>query len=223
MADEQEALQRENRRLRAEHRALRAENERFSRRVAALEARVAELTQLLEEARRAGKQQAAPSRVGRPRRIPSRPAARRVIRALLVWPPAHVDETIHVPLGGCPHCGGPVDDRREHEQFVTDLPPVRPQVRRYLTESGYCRRCGRRIHGRHPDQISAATGAAGSQVGPHVVALAAALKHGLGVPSRKVAGVLFRDRLADWRPGGLVVGLLHCLGHGLCHSAKPGS
>lgn len=42
----------------------------------------------------------------------------------------------------------------------------------------------------HPDQISLATGAAGSQVGPHVVALAAALKHGFGVPYRKVARVL---------------------------------
>ncbi len=128
MADEQEALRRENRRLRAENRELRAY-------------RLA---------------------------------------------PAHVDETIRVPLGSCPYCGGPVDERRQHEQFVTDVPPVRPYVRRYVTESGYCPRCRHRVRSRHPDQISLATGAAGAQLGPHVVAFAAALKHAFGVPYRKV-------------------------------------
>lgn len=197
MADELEALRRENRRLRTETRRLRAENgdlraenERLARRVAALEARVAELTQRLEEAQRAGKRQAAPFARGEPVEDPKPPGRPPGHPGTYRMAPAHVDETLRVPLDGCPHCGGPVEDRREHEQFVTELPPVRPHVRRYITESGYCRRCGRRVRSRHPDQISQATGAAGAQVGPHVVALAAALKHGFGVPYRKVAGVL---------------------------------
>jgi hypothetical protein len=197
MADAPEALQRdnrrlraENRRLRAENRELRAENERLARRVAALEARVAELTQLLDEARRAGKRQAAPFSRGEPTEDPKPPGQRPGHPGTYRMAPAHVDETMHVPLRHCPQCGGPVEERRQHEQFVTDLPPVRPQVRRYVTESGYCPRCRRRVRSHHPDQISLATGAAGSQVGPHVVALAAALKHGFGVPYRKVAGVL---------------------------------
>lgn len=151
---------------------------------------MAELTQLLEEARRAGKRQAAPFSRGEPTEDPKPPGRPPGHPGTYRMAPAHVDETLHVPLPRCPRCGGPVEDRREHEQFVTDLPPVRPHVRRYLTESGYCPRCRRRVHSRHPDQISGATGAAGSQVGPHVVALAAALKHGFGVPYRKVAGVL---------------------------------
>lgn len=190
MADDPEALRREIRCLRAENRELRAENERLARGVAALEARVAELTQLLEEARRAAKRQAAPFSRGEPTEDPKPPGRPPGHPGIYRMAPAQVDETIHVPLRRCPECGGPVEDRREHEQVVTDLPPVRPQVRRYITESGYCPRCGRRVQNRHPDQISQATGAAGSQVGPNVVGLAAALKHGCGVPYRKVAGVL---------------------------------
>jgi len=198
VAEALEALQRENRwlraenrRLRAENRALRAENERLVRRVTALEARVTELTQLLEEARRAGKRQAAPFSRGEPTEDPKPPGRPPGHPGSYRMAPLPVDETIHVPLPCCPHCGGPVEERREHEQFVTDLPPVRPQVRRYVTESGYCPHCRRRVRSRHPDQISRAAGAAGSQLGPHLIALAAALKHGFGVPYRKVAGVLF--------------------------------
>lgn len=197
MADELEALRQENRRLRAEtrrlraeNRALRAENERLARRVAALEGRVAELTQRLEEAQRAGKRQAAPFSRGEPTEDPKPPGRPPGHPGTYPTAPSQVDETVHVPLPCCPHCGGPVEDRRDHEQFVTDLPPVRPQVRRYVTESGYCPRCRRRVRSHHPDQISLATGAAGSQLGPTVVALAAALKHGFGVPYRKVASVL---------------------------------
>ncbi len=212
MADALEALQREhrrlraeNRRLRAENRELRAENERLAHRVAALEARVTELTQLLEEARRAGKRQAAPFSRGEPTEDPKPPGRPPGHPGTYRLAPAQVDETLHVPLPRCPRCGGPVEARREHEQFVTDLPPVRPHVRRYLTESGYCPRCRRRVRSRHPDQISQALGAAGSQVGPHVVALAAALKHGFGVPYRKVAGVLLAHFGVRLSAGALVL------------------
>jgi hypothetical protein len=57
-------------------------------------------------------------------------------------------------------------------------------------EVGRCRRCRRRAVGRHPLQTSDALGAAGSQVGPHAVALAAQLNKELGLPVAKVARVL---------------------------------
>lgn len=50
--------------------------------------------------------------------------------------------------------------------------------------------CRRRVQPRHPEQTSDALGAAGVQVGPRAVALAAWLSKGLGLPSAKVARVL---------------------------------
>lgn len=85
-------------------------------------------------------------------------------------------------LEACPICGGPVTDVKDHEQFVVDLPAVPPPVTRYLTHSGQCARCGQRVRSRHPEQISEATGAAGVVIGPRAKALAADLKHRLGVP-----------------------------------------
>jgi transposase len=87
-------------------------------------------------------------------------------------------------------CGGPLTDLKDHEQFVVDIPAVQPRVTRYLTHSGACAQCGERVHSRHPEQISDARGAAGVVIGPRAKALAADLKHRLGVPYAKVAEVL---------------------------------
>jgi hypothetical protein len=48
-----------------------------------------------------------------------------------------------------------VTDVNAHEQFVIDLPEIEPKIMRYMTESGGCSRCGRRVRSRHPEQISA--------------------------------------------------------------------
>jgi transposase len=55
---------------------------------------------------------------------------------------------------------------------------------------GRCRSCGRRVQPRHPEQTSDALGAAGAQLGPRAVALAAWLSKGLGVPAVKIARLL---------------------------------
>ncbi len=93
-------------------------------------------------------------------------------------------------MAACPECGGPVTDVKDHEQFVVDIPPVEPRVTRYVRHSGHCAHCRRRVRSRHPEQISDATGAAGVVIGPRAKALAADLKHRLGVPYVKVAEVL---------------------------------
>jgi transposase len=180
--------------LRAENVALRAENARLRGQV--------------EELRRAGKRQAAPFSKGDPKPDPQRPGrkpgesygtkARRRI-------PDHVDEEIHVPLpDGCPCCGGELEFEREADQYQEDIVvPVRAHVRRFRVCVGRCRRCGRRAQGRHPLQTSDALGAAGSQVGPRAVALAAQLNKELGLPVAKAARVLAQLCGLEVTAGGL--------------------
>ena len=102
-----------------------------------------------------------------------------------------VNETKTASLPSCPECGGKLRHRRQHEQFEIDLPRVEPVITRFLTYSGYCPACHKRVRSWHPDQISRATGAAGSVVvGPRAKALATDLKHRLGVSYAKVSEVL---------------------------------
>jgi transposase len=104
--------------------------------------------------------------------------------------PKQVDRTMKARLHGCPECGGRLKDIHRHEQFVTDIPPVRPVTTRYINESGYCSKCHCRVRSHHPEQISEACGAAGVLVGPRAKALAADLKHRLGCSYGKVSETL---------------------------------
>jgi transposase len=102
-----------------------------------------------------------------------------------------VNETKVAELPCCPECGGKLHQRRTHEQFEIDLPKVEPWITRYLTYSGYCGQCRKRMRSWHPDQISHATGAAGRVVvGPRAKSLASDLKHRLGVSYAKVSEAL---------------------------------
>jgi transposase len=169
-------------------------------RVAELEAQLRQRDALIEELRqriaeleRTAKRQATPFARKRRKENPKRPGrkagqGRFTSRARPT--PDQVTETKEQALEVCPICGGPVTDVKDHEQFVVDLPEVQPTVTRYLTHSGQCTRCGPRVRSRHPEQISEATGAAGVVIGPRAKALAADLKHRLGVPYGKVAEIL---------------------------------
>jgi hypothetical protein len=101
-----------------------------------------------------------------------------------------ISETKEAKLAGCPDCGGHLQAIRKHEQFVTDIPVVEVKTTQFVTYSGYCTSCHRRVRSRHPEQTSQATGAAGVMVGPRAKALAADLKHRLGVSYGKVSEVL---------------------------------
>jgi len=162
-------------------------------RIEQLQQRITELEQRLAELERAAKRQATPFARKRRKENPKRPGRRAgegrfTFRARPT--PDQVTETQEQPLDACPVCGGPVTDVKDHEQFVVDIPEVQPTVTRYVTHSGQCARCGRRVRSRHPEQISDATGSAGVVIGPRAKALAADLKHRLGVPYGKVAEVL---------------------------------
>jgi len=158
-----------------------------------LQQQLAELKQRLADLARAAKRQATPfarkRRTEHPKR-PGRKAGQGHFTSRARPTANQVTETKEQALEACPTCGGAVTDVRDHEQFVVDIPEVQPIVTRYVTHSGHCARCGQRVRARHPEQISDATGSAGVLIGPRAKALAADLKHRLGVPYAKAVEVL---------------------------------
>jgi len=189
-----ELIREQNRRIEEQRR----ETERLQRENEALRRR-------LEDQERQSHRQAAPFRLEDEKRQaapkkPGRPAGH-VGRCRPK--PAHVDETVEAPLGGCPQCGGSVHDVHAIEQFIEDLPPVRPHVTRVVTYEGRCAQCGT-VRSQHPLQVSTASGAAGVQIGPRALGVAMQLIHRHGVPKRATCRLL--DDLFGLRlsPGGLV-------------------
>src|SRR4051794_3968993 len=160
-----------------------------------LRAEVDRLKAELEQARRAGKRQAAPFSKGppgphpkRPGRPPGHPPHHRPVPA-----PEKVDRTIEVPLPStCPECRAPLDDApvTVHDQYQIDLPEPKPIITRFRIPVVRCPACFRRVQGRHPEQTSDALGAAAVQFGPRLLGLAADLKHRLGVSYRKCSSLL---------------------------------
>ena len=93
-------------------------------------------------------------------------------------------------------------------QYQEDLPPVRPVVRRFDVHIGRCRRCGRRVQGRHPLQTSDAVGAAAVQLGPQALAVAASFNKQLGLSLSKIETV-FADRFGLPVTRGALVRAVH--------------
>jgi len=159
----------------------------------ALRERVQHLEADLAVLKQAGKRQAHPfarrAHVAEPKR-PGRKAGQGSFAHRPKPEPEAVQETKDAPLSGCPACGGPLTDLQDHEQFVVDIPPVKPVVTRYVTHSGYCAACRQRVRSHHPEQTSDATGAAGVVVGARAKALAVDLKHRLGASYGKVCEVI---------------------------------
>jgi transposase len=154
--------------LLAELERLRAQLEEARKRIAALEAEV-----------RRGRRSAAPFSRGEP--IPGRRPGRGRFRYRSRPPEEAIRETVEVPLEACPECGGPLEDRATHEQVQVDIPEVRPVITRFRTESGYCRRCRKRVRSRHARPVSLATGAVGGEgVGGGPEASAGRLSEGGG-------------------------------------------
>jgi transposase len=191
-----DGLQRENAELRAQLAAARAE--------------IDQLRERLEQAERTAARQAAPFRrrdskkkpdgsKKRPGRPPGHPGSYRAV-------PAHVDAQAEVPLTGCPNCGGPVTELVPIEQFIEEIPPVRPHVTRVVTYRGCCAQCGE-VRSSHPLQTSTATGAAKVQLGPRARAMAASLNKQFGLTMRKTCRVLRLLAGLTLSPGGLALGV----------------
>jgi transposase len=147
----------------------------------------------IERLKRKGKRQATPFARKKKKKERKRPGRKKGQGQFSHRPkpgPEEVKETKQAPLECCPECGGSLTEQKKHEQFVVDIPEVKPEITRYVTESGYCTCCQKRVRSRHPEQISDATGAAGVIVGPRAKALATDLKHRLGVSYGKVCSFL---------------------------------
>jgi hypothetical protein len=158
-----------------------------------LQKQVERLQVEVEELKRAGKRQATPFArrhwVEHPKR-PGRKAGQGKFAHRELPKVQKITETKVAKLHGCPECGGRLREIRKHEQFVTDIPVVQVKTMRFVSYSGWCGCCQKRVRSHHPEQTSEATGAAGVMVGPRAKALATDLKHRLGVSYAKVSEVL---------------------------------
>lgn len=151
-----------------------------------LEQRVAEL----EEQNRppsAPHRRRADERVAQPKKPGQRPGHEGHCRRV----PVEVDEVIDVPLAPqCPHCAQTLSMVQPVEQWIEDLPPVRPHVTKVTTYEGHCLHCQRMVRSTHPRQTSTAGGCAGVHLGARALAVAAELKHGVGLTLGKTVRVL---------------------------------
>jgi transposase len=207
LEEQNAALREEQRRLEAERERLGVENERLRAERERLQEVNERLRGEVEALRRAAKRQAAPFSKGdpvpHPKRSGRKPGGAYGTRAHR-RPPEHVDQVVQVGLPACcPGCGGALALERVAVQYQEELPPARPLVTRFQVRVGRCSACGRRVQPRHPGQTSDALGAAGAQLGPRAVALAAWLSKGLGVPAGKIAALLGQLGI-QVTPGGVV-------------------
>jgi transposase len=147
----------------------------------------------VEELKRAGKRQATPfarRKLVEKSKKPGRKVGQGQFTQRAKPMRKQIGQTKVARLHGCPECGHRLNDIHKHEQYVTDIPVIRPVTTRYVTYSGYCADCHKRVRSQHPEQISQATGAAGVMIGPRAKALACDLKHRLGVSYAKVSETL---------------------------------
>jgi hypothetical protein len=110
--------------------ALSLENLRFKQQLDTAQAALRQLEERLEQLQQEAHRQAAPFRRAQEARNPrpGRPGRKAGHPASFRPKPDHVDEQIHVPLEGCPHCGGGVCDKQSLTQYIEEIPVVRPQV-----------------------------------------------------------------------------------------------
>jgi hypothetical protein len=80
---------------------------------------------------------------------------------------------------------------KTEEATVTDIAKKpEPVVTRYSVPVCRCRKCGKNVRGQAPGLAADQAGATAHRVGPAVMAAAHELHYGMGIPVRKVPGVL---------------------------------
>jgi transposase len=167
----------------------------LERRLHDLQAENDRLRSQLDEATRARKRQAAPFAKGPPTGQPKKPGRKPGkdygTKAHRQPPtPDQIDEVHEAPLPDrCPDCGGPLDQTHVAQQFQVEI-PRKPIHRQFNIHVGQCRRCRRRVQGRHALQTSDALGAAAAQLGPDAQAAVVELNKQGGLSHGKVVRCL---------------------------------
>jgi transposase/regulator of replication initiation timing len=192
LSAELEALREENRSLREENRSLGEEN--------------GLLRGQLEQALRANARQAAPFRrrekAKKPEGEKKQPGREAGHPGTCRSTPEQVDQEIEVPLDRCPKCGGEISACQRIEQFIEEIPPVRPRVFRVVTWQAQCKHCGD-VFSTHPLQTSRGERAAKNQLGPRALAIAVTLNKYFGLSMRKTCRLLGKLFGLRFTPGGL--------------------
>lgn len=174
---------------------MRADNEKLRKLVEVQAERIEQLEKLVEEVRRGGKRQAAPFSKGirkpNPKRSGRKPGDDYGTKARRAVPARPPDRVLAAGLPpACPGCGsGNMVRLRTDWQWMEDLPEPQTLLTRFDVAIGACCGCGRRIQGRHPEQISDALGAAASLLGPRAIATAAWLHKTAGMPLAKICAL----------------------------------
>jgi transposase len=172
---------------------LRAENAFLREQLVAKNERIGALESALEDAARTAHRQAAPFRIREEKRViaPKRLGRKQGHPGAFRPKPDRIDEEITVELRVCPCCGGTqFKDQSEIERVIEEIPPIVPKITRLRTYQATCVCCSQEVRSSHPLQMSLATGAAGVQLGPHALAIAADLNKAEGLSMRKTCAVL---------------------------------
>lgn len=188
MKEDHQAQERSKEELLTENERLRKVVAKQDKRIKELEKQLEEIKEKLEDAQRWQKRQAAPFSRGKAKPNPKKPGRRVGHKAAHREKPERVDRTIRVDIGrkDCPECSGELSTPIIQEQYQVDIPRVEPFVTKFEVEVAYCCKCGQRVQGRNEEQTSDALGAAAVQLGPNVLALAAEMKHRLGISYGKL-------------------------------------
>jgi hypothetical protein len=194
--------------LTIENTQLRRQNEQKDAMLQESQVAIQRLQEQMEEWQRQAHRQAAPFRRpdeqrqthrARPGRKPGHVGAYRP-------KPDHIDQQIPVPLLDCPHCHGPVQDKRPLTQYIEEIPVVRPIVTELITAEGWCPQCQKAVYSTHPLQTGRAGGAAAVQLGPRALGLASDLKT-KGLSMRNAVAILDEHFGLKLTAGGLALAL----------------
>jgi len=159
-----------------------------------LERKNAELRRENERLKRAQHRPATPFSKGRPVDNPKQPGRKkgqgpfRRREAPMQNPTVTVDA--EAPPN-CPFCGGPLEHEGGESATTTDVPQQpQPEVTLYRVAVCRCIKCGKTVRGTAPGLAADQYGATAHRAGPGVMAVAHALHYGVGIPVRRVPGVL---------------------------------
>ena len=131
-----------------------------------------QLRNQLEQSQKEAARQAAPFRRSEKDKIPpdknKKPGRKAGHLGVNRRVPDLIDETVTVPLAGCPQCHGPLQDVAERTQYVEEIPAIRPTVTKIITYTGRCRCCGD-VESTHPLQTGRGSHASAVHLGPRAM------------------------------------------------------